>query len=458
MAPFPLLILLYAWWKRGRINFGDLKASAPFFAISLLLGAINILAGAWYAQLHASYPSMEGSRDLLSRVALAGTALAFYFAKFFWTGNVLPLYPQWPVEPLTFFEFLPWLVLGGAWSCLWCRRDGWGRPVFLGLGFFLIFIAPFLGFITVSYMKFTWVMDHFLYLPAIGLTGLVVAAVGDVDARLSLSLRPLLRGLVTVLLTLLAFQAHAYSGAYVDELTLWNYTLESTPGSWAARVSQADALVVAGKYPEAIRQYEIVLALRPDDADIHYSLALALARAKQMPEAIREFEETLRLNPDFAGGHNNLGFALAQMGRIPEAILQYEIARSLRPSDAEIHSNLAVALTRSGQMSEAAKEFEEALKLKPNDPNACNNLGFVLTRLGRLPEAIDQFQAALQISPSYVAARDNLGLALAQTGRVAEAIEQFQQALQINPDDVVARQNLARLQSSGPPPNASGKN
>jgi len=209
MALFPLVILLYAWWKRGRIGWSDLRACAPFLAVSLVLGVTNLLAGTWYAHEHL-FSSLATERgDFLSPIALAGSSLAFYFSKFFWPGTVLPMYPQWPVAPLTFSEFLPWPILAGVLWFLWTKRRTWGRHALLGLGFFLINLAPFLGFTTVSYMRFTWVMDHFLYIPMIGLIGLVVAAIVDIEARLPMSARPLITGSLTVLLTLMAFEAHA---------------------------------------------------------------------------------------------------------------------------------------------------------------------------------------------------------------------------------------------------------
>jgi hypothetical protein len=41
-APFPLVILLYVWWKRGRIGWSDVKSSLPFFAVSLALGMTTV--------------------------------------------------------------------------------------------------------------------------------------------------------------------------------------------------------------------------------------------------------------------------------------------------------------------------------------------------------------------------------------------------------------------------------
>jgi len=41
MVMFPVVILLYAWWKRGRVGVRDLAGNAPFFALSVVLGAIK---------------------------------------------------------------------------------------------------------------------------------------------------------------------------------------------------------------------------------------------------------------------------------------------------------------------------------------------------------------------------------------------------------------------------------
>jgi hypothetical protein len=37
------------------------------------------------------------------------------------------------------------------------------------------------GFVTVSFMRLTWVMDHLAYVPALGLIGLAVAGVEAVS-------------------------------------------------------------------------------------------------------------------------------------------------------------------------------------------------------------------------------------------------------------------------------------
>ena len=69
LAPFPLLILLYAWWKRGRIDGKDLKTSTPFFILSLVLGFMTIWAGQRYEAVGHGHPDVISLGGLFSRLA-----------------------------------------------------------------------------------------------------------------------------------------------------------------------------------------------------------------------------------------------------------------------------------------------------------------------------------------------------------------------------------------------------
>jgi len=71
----------FAWWKRQRIGWNDLKAAAPFFGISLVLGTISVLSNVWF--LHSRMQSVEATPigGFLARLALVGTSLSFYFSN-----------------------------------------------------------------------------------------------------------------------------------------------------------------------------------------------------------------------------------------------------------------------------------------------------------------------------------------------------------------------------------------
>jgi tetratricopeptide (TPR) repeat protein len=293
---------------------------------------------------------------------------------------------------------------------LWTKRHGWGRHALLGLGFFLINLAPCPGLIPdpANNMSFAWVMDHFLYLPIIGLIGLTVAALGRTENQLSAPFRACGIGLVTVVLALMAFASHGYAALYLNSKTLWTYELRHNPGAWLAHNNLGSALLAEGQVSQAIEECEAALQINPSFAEAHNNLGDALLQAGRISEAIRECTLSLQLNSGYAEAYYNLGNGLLLANRPAEAIIQYEAAIRIKPDYAEAHNNLGSAFGQTGQLSEAMKQFELAVQINPDYFEAHYNLGNFLRRTGHLPEAMEQYKEVLRIRPDYAAAQNNL--------------------------------------------------
>ena len=54
VACLPFCLLLYLWWKRGRIGMCDLKTCALFFAIAVLSTVLTLWAASRYELNHGS--------------------------------------------------------------------------------------------------------------------------------------------------------------------------------------------------------------------------------------------------------------------------------------------------------------------------------------------------------------------------------------------------------------------
>ena len=184
MAAFPVIILVYAWWKRGRLEWSDLRSSAPFFVVSVVLGLATIWAGRQYESVGQGHANVVELGGFLSRLAGSGLNLSFYFAQCFLPVVLTPFHPKWTVDPHQLVQFLPWPIFAAVVYGCWRRRDTWGKHALLGISFFVLNLVPFLGFNQVSYMSVMWVFDHLLYIPILGLIGLVVAGAQDLDAKL----------------------------------------------------------------------------------------------------------------------------------------------------------------------------------------------------------------------------------------------------------------------------------
>jgi tetratricopeptide (TPR) repeat protein len=448
---FPLVILLYAWWKRNRIGLGDLKTSAPFFVISLVLGIVTVL----FLHIHGmqAHPAKLGGPS--SRIAGAGLILSFYFSKAVLPLFLMPIYPLWKIDPPTLLEFLPWPVIAAVFIYLWQKRDGWGRHALLGLGFFVVNLLPFLGFTDGSYMSFAWAMDHILYLPMVGLIGLAVAGWEHLLPLLAETGRAVAMALLGVALAPMAWGSNDYAQDYLSQEALWTYSLRMNADNWLAHINLGNALYNKGDTGAAFNQYEAALMIRPDIAEVYYNIGYGLYRAGKLPNAIAFYQRALHFSPNYVSARMNLGAALDAEGKLTEAVDQYRRALQDDPDAEEVHNDLGVALTSMKQFPEAESELDKALAEDRGYADAHYNLGNVYFATGRVPQAASEYETSLKLNPQNASARNNLGAALEQMGRYAEAAEQFRASLQLNPNNTNARMNLDRATREAATPPAT---
>jgi hypothetical protein len=267
--------------------------------------------------------------------------MAFYFAKCVGPMNLLFFYPKWTIDSHSLGAFLPWAVLIGVVGWLWHRRATWGRHALLGLGFFLINLAPFVGFTSVSYMGMTWVMDHFAYLPLVGLIGLAVAALEDIDRKLSPRARPALFATVAVILAGLAWGSETYAATFAGPEALWSHTVAGNPSSAIAHSNLGAYLFQTGRALEATAEFKKAVALDPNSAESDNNLGFALEQSGHADEAMDYFRQALQLNPHFNTARTNLADALFRAGRMPEALDNYQQALLVNPKDEYARAQVA---------------------------------------------------------------------------------------------------------------------
>ena len=433
----PSVLLLYCWWKRGRIARQEITRMFPYAAIAMVLGLITV-----YFQTHGQDKNLFVYEGFFTHLIGAGTALFFYLGKFILPVHLLPIYPRWTLDPPSLLEMLTLPALTALLFAFWTQRRSWGRPALFGFGFFLLNVLPVLGLVTMRYMSVSWVADHLAYLPMIGLIGLVIAGVGQLHDRVPSSLQLCGIAGVSMMMTWLTWQSHNYASLFINEETLWTYTLQYNSQAWPAYNNLGVAEARTGRVPEAMEQFEQALRINPNDAEAHNNLGNALMQTGRTREAMEQFETAVKINPDMVEFHNDLGYALCQSGRVQEAIEQYEQALRIEPDYADGHYNLGIALVQAGRLPEAIEQYEQALKFRPDYADAYINLGEALLQTGRVPEAIAQFEQALNIKPDSADARYNLGNALVQAGHIPEAIEQYELALKLKPEYADAHANL----------------
>jgi tetratricopeptide (TPR) repeat protein len=451
-ATLPAALLVIFWWKRGRLDWRrDVLPLLPWLA----LGAAAGLFSSWVEQTYGGAQGVDFDLPVIGRALVAGRAIWFYAGKLVWPFGLNFVYPRWTVDAAVWWQWLFPLGVLAVGAALWALRRRTRGP----LAAFLLFVGslfPVLGFVNLYGARFSWVWDHWQYLPDLGPLALAAAGLTAGWRRATLRLRWLGSGLVAALAVLLGVLTWSHCGMFHDDETLYRTTLTRNPGCWLAHYNLG---VVWSKMPgrlnDAIVQFKEALRVKPDYAGAHNNLGLAWSQIPgRLNDAIAQFEEVLRLKPDYAEAHNNLGAAWAKMpGRLPDAIAQYKEALRLKPDFAEAHNNLGNAWSKMpGRLQEAIAQYEEALRLQPDYAEAHNNLGNAWLKMpGRLPDAVAQYEAALRLRPDYAGAHNNLGFALSQMpGRLPDAVAQYEAALRLQPDSPGVHENLGLALSQMP--------
>jgi protein O-mannosyl-transferase len=442
VATLPGALLVVFWWQRGRLSRRDVLPLLPWLAAAAADGALT----AWFERHFLGAEGGDFTLNFLQRFLLAGRIIWFYVGKVLWPANLVFIYPRWEIRLDSPGAYVFPLAALGALAALWLLRGRTRGPLAAAL-FFVGSLFPTLGFLSVFGFLFSYVADHWVYLPALGLITLASAGWGrwageEASAAPAGAVRRGPQVAAAALLLLLGVLTWRQSRMYGDVETLYRTTLERNPDAWMAHNNLGILLQESGRTAEAIAHYQELLRLKPSYAEGHNNFGVALGDAHRPGEAGTQYREALRLHPGYLQAQLNLANLLRDNGQLPASIAAYHEALRLEPNSAEVHNNLGVALAELRRLPEALAECREAVRLKPGYAEAHYDLGRILRKSGQPLAAIGEDEAAVALNPGLLEARNDLGITLAELRRIPEAMGQFEEVLRQKPGNAEAHYDL----------------
>jgi hypothetical protein len=354
----------------------------PFFALVAASCIVTVIA-----QKQGGAVASVAHLPIGYRLQNAVVAYTEYLTKFFWPGNLSPIYPH-PAHWETGRVIGAMVILAGLSGavCFGRRRFPGGVT---GWFWFLGTLVPVIGIVQVGSQAFA---DRYTYVPQIGLVLLLVWLAAGVAVKLRLP--KVIPGILAgVILAGLAGRTTEQLSVWKNTETLFRHTLERYPentqalnglGSYYIKVGRiaegrqmlekviqleptfveargtlADALDGEGRYAEAVTHYEAALALRPDNASLLNNLAWLRAAcpdatirdgAEALRQATRACELTGFSKPLFLG---TLAAAQAEAGDFPAAIATAtqaaNLAEALRLPETAARNRALMELYRNGK-------------------------------------------------------------------------------------------------------------
>ncbi|HKE22278.1 MAG TPA: caspase family protein [Bryobacteraceae bacterium] len=159
------------------------------------------------------------------------------------------------------------------------------------------------------------------------------------------------------------------------------------------------ALVIDGKFPQAVAALEQAAAVDPRAGYIQNALGISYERLNKNREAVRAFQSAARLCPAWALPHLHLGLQYQQRGE-KNAEQEFKTAVALDPRQPLLRETLATYYRGRGQYGEAERELMALLETNPGYGNAYRELAGVYESRREYGRAADALENYLKTAPN----------------------------------------------------------
>lgn len=409
---------------------------------------------------------------LAERLMTQPRVLAFHLGQILW-----PLPGRFSIEhdfALSTSPWEPWTTLpaiaglavwvgGGIWLALRSRA-----PV---AGFFVLWVPATL-LVESSVIPLEMVFEHRMYLPSVGLAGLLALALSRV---MTSPRRAAATTAVTALVVALLAATLVRVPVWRTPLSLSESAATHAPRSARTWTNLGTHYEAAGRSVEAVASYSRAIALRPEHSIAYLNRGASHAKNGRPADAEADYRRFVALAPgDFRGAyalgalylgarrfgeaeewlrraatqaatsplpllrlaelHLATGQPAATVGALVEAR-----ARDGAVADAQYHDLLGVAHARLGRFDIAIAEFDRALNLEPSRADSRVNRAFALLRSGQPLQALTDFERVLARRPNDAHAHYGRAMSLAALGQPQQALTAAKAALALDPTHAAAR-------------------
>lgn len=432
----PLSMLALDYWYRRPISFKLIWEKAPFWAMSLVFGLINL----YTLRAEGSTNDDITNFNFLDRLCIGAYSFCVYLYKLFIPYPMSPLYPY--PRPLPVWVYLSPILFLAVWGGIyWLWKKDRRMWVFGMLFFFfnVMFLLQVLG------AGQGFLADRFTYVPYFGFFALA-AWLYDQYTTNNPKLRSNLNIAAGIVFAIHAVWTVKQVGIWKDGGTLWTHVMkyENDKNSlpyW----NRGQFLRNQGKYDLALQDYTKAITIEPKNPELRNSRGKTYfdmsmnpafkARANEFAQkAIQDFNDGLgqqNIKPKTkAEMLINRGAAHASQGRFEQGLADLTEGVKTQPGNKNGYLNRSLVYFNLRQFDKAIEDYSEYLKLDPYMANIWYERGMLRRSLNRSQEALGDLNRAIELDPNLGIAYMERARANAQLGNKSAAMQDYQRAAQ----------------------------
>jgi|SRR5882672_377296 len=180
--------------------------------------------------------------------------------------------------------------------------------------------------------------------------------------------------------------------SFSSSIRLWDDAVRKNTDTTApfierAYQSRGFAYLQAGRYPDALRDFEQAMALNPRDPNAYVGRGTLFARTGSYDRALADYGKAIEIDPEYAEAYAKRCFTKMLLDRPRDALHDCEKATALDPRHRDAQTNLGVVYAALNRPAEAEASYRRALDIEPSNADANFNFGVLLVVVGRRDEA-----------------------------------------------------------------------
>jgi tetratricopeptide (TPR) repeat protein len=229
---------------------------------------------------------------------------------------------------------------------------------------------------------------------------------------------------------------------------------EKNPNLMEVRVELGNTAVRAGRYDEAIAEYQKVLATLDKDAkrrgDLLVRIGETQRRKGDYASAVDTLQQARVILPDNSVALSTLALTFDQAGHYNEAKQVYEAALKVDANNGYTLNNLAFLIAEhGGDLEDALTKAQRAKQIYPTLNEVSDTLAWIYLKKNMYDNAIEIFKDLVVKAPNHSTFRYHLAMAFSQKGDRTRAIKELQDALKANPSKKEREQIQALMSKLG---------
>ena len=372
----PLILLASLWLgfprplelraRGGLQKFWDtLKALVPFIVVSGVYLIVRVLALKGF-----SHPIVRIS---WLTVVLTWPSLLLLYLKLLLWPVCLPFYNlRFVTDPAFGNAILPTiiLVLVAAALGIWGFR---AKPVALAIPWLVFPLLPVLNIQIFGDGNFAH--GRYLYLPSVGFSVLLAAAIGGIQRRLAFfkGIRHLLLGACLALALVFAFAIQLEDRYYASDAAFYSFAFSHADEPVIA-MDYANTLSEQGDFARAAGIYRKLIQAHPNMWSAYFNFGYMSYRRGDMALARLNLSRAAAGDPTNVGAAFYLGLTDFKLNRLDAAEGELRRAISLAPNASNYHFALGIVLRVKGDSARAMAEFARELELQPGNRDAAQQI------------------------------------------------------------------------------------